>query len=192
MTPAVGAGVAVAAVCVLAGAGGKVPICDSKAWMWLAIDGGLVVGLGLLLMTVATQNILSSEAALLGLLEMLFGPLFVFFGVGERPNVFTIVAGAVLLCTLAGHEIAAMREEKESVDKTEEKQHCHSPEEGNAEGSAADAVSAVKQDDKSDSSGDDNKVIGDVNVAAADVGSTPDDVGDMAALDVAAQRISRV
>ena len=34
-------------------------------------------------MTIATQHILSSEAALIGLLELLFGPLFVFFGVGK-------------------------------------------------------------------------------------------------------------
>ena len=56
---------------------------DSKAWLWLALDGGLVVSGGLLLMTIATQHILSSEAALIGLLELLFGPLFVFFGVGK-------------------------------------------------------------------------------------------------------------
>jgi hypothetical protein len=33
-------------------------------------------------MTLSTQHILSSEAALIGLLELLLGPLFVFIGVG--------------------------------------------------------------------------------------------------------------
>ena len=73
---------------------------------------GGVVAIGLIFMTLSTQHILSSEAALIGLLEMMLGPIFVFAGVGERPSEYTIVAGVVLLSTLAVHECLAMREEK--------------------------------------------------------------------------------
>ena len=54
-----------------------------EAWLWIFLDGGVVIAGSLFLITIATQRILSSEAALIGLLEMLFGPLFVFIGVGE-------------------------------------------------------------------------------------------------------------
>ena len=35
---------------------------------------------------------------------------------GERPSGYTVAAGLVLLCTLAGHECAAMREAAADAD----------------------------------------------------------------------------
>jgi hypothetical protein len=46
MTPAVGAGVVMGAVGALALARGKVAVSAPKAWLWLFLDGGVVVALG--------------------------------------------------------------------------------------------------------------------------------------------------
>lgn len=79
-------------------------------WLWVFLNGCIVIGGAVLWMTVAMKYILPPESALIGLLELALGPIWVFFGIGEVPSVWTIVAGVVLLCTLGGHEYLGMKE----------------------------------------------------------------------------------
>mmetsp|Transcript_31374 Transcript_31374/g.82252 ORF Transcript_31374/g.82252 Transcript_31374/m.82252 type:complete len:114 (+) Transcript_31374:65-406(+) len=63
-------------------------------------------------MTVAMKYILPPESALIGLLELALGPVWVYFGVGEVPSVWTMVAGVVLLITLGCHEYLGLRQSR--------------------------------------------------------------------------------
>src|SRR5258708_25016198 len=75
----------------------------------LAFLGVFQLGLPCMLMVIATRSLLAPEVALLGLLEVLLGPLWAWLGAGEVPAHATLAGGAIVLAALAGNELAALR-----------------------------------------------------------------------------------
>ena len=65
------------------------------------------LGLPCLLLVTASRALLAPEIALLGLLEVLLGPLWAWLGAGETPARATLVGGAVVLGALVLNEAAA-------------------------------------------------------------------------------------
>ena len=55
----------------------------------------------------APKHVSGSECALIGLLENILAPLWVFARFGDVPSAWTVAGGAILLATLIGHEVAA-------------------------------------------------------------------------------------
>lgn len=79
-------------------------------------DLGLLAGLGVLqlaipcLMAVQAARVLSApEAALLALLEVVFGVLWAWWGAGEAPSVAVLGGGLLVLGALASNEALALR-----------------------------------------------------------------------------------
>ena len=60
-------------------------------------SGGAILGLGLAAFTVAARLIPAAEMAVITLLEVALGPVWVWIGVGERPNAATLVGGAMVI-----------------------------------------------------------------------------------------------
>jgi drug/metabolite transporter (DMT)-like permease len=75
----------------------------------LAFLGVFQLGLPCMLLVLASRALLAPEVALLGLLEVVLGPLWAWLGAGETPASTTLVGGALVLAALAGNEIAALR-----------------------------------------------------------------------------------
>jgi drug/metabolite transporter (DMT)-like permease len=75
----------------------------------LALLGVFQLGLPCMLLVVASRHLLAPELALLGLLEVVLGPLWAWLGAGEVPARTTLLGGAVVLAALAGNELAAFR-----------------------------------------------------------------------------------
>ena len=75
----------------------------------LAFLGFFQLGLPCMLLVLASRALLAPEIALLGLLEVVLGPLWAWLGAGEDPGRTTLVGGAVVLAALAANELAAMR-----------------------------------------------------------------------------------
>jgi drug/metabolite transporter (DMT)-like permease len=71
--------------------------------------GVFQLGLPCLLLVIASRVLLAPEIALLGLLEVLLGPLWAWLGAGETPARATLVGGAVVLGALVLNELAAFR-----------------------------------------------------------------------------------
>ena len=69
----------------------------------LALFGIGQLGAGLLLFTAGARLIPVAEASLIGVLECVLGPLWVWLAVGERPGAFSLVGGAVILSALIAH-----------------------------------------------------------------------------------------
>ncbi len=63
---------------------------------WLALFGAGQIGLGMILLTVGARLIPAAQVALISLLEVVLGPLWVWLAVGERPDVATVVGGAIV------------------------------------------------------------------------------------------------
>ena len=75
----------------------------------LAFLGFFQLALPCMLLVVASRTLLAPEIALLGQLEVVLGPLWVWLVVGEEPGRATLIGGAVVLAALAANELAAMR-----------------------------------------------------------------------------------
>ena len=67
----------------------------------LATLGICQIGLGFVLLTIGARLIPAGEVALITLLEIVLGPLWVWLFVSERPGTATLVGGAVVLFAVA-------------------------------------------------------------------------------------------
>ncbi len=74
----------------------------------LAILGGVVVGGSFVAFGIATRVLSGAEVGLVMLLEMLFGPLIVWLGLGEVPDPATVLAGGIIAATVAVHSALAL------------------------------------------------------------------------------------
>jgi len=81
----------------------------------LAFLGITQLGLPCMLLVLASRALLAPEIALLGLLEVVLGPLWAWLGAGEEPAAATLTGGAVVLAALAGNELAALRRRLDPV-----------------------------------------------------------------------------
>jgi drug/metabolite transporter (DMT)-like permease len=75
----------------------------------LAALGVFQLGLPCMLMVGATRHLAPHEIGLLGLLEVVLGPLWVWLGVGESPTASTLQGGALVLAALVLNELVGMR-----------------------------------------------------------------------------------
>jgi drug/metabolite transporter (DMT)-like permease len=67
---------------------------------WLALFGAGQIGLGLILLTIGARLIPAAQVALISLLEVVLGPLWVWLAVGERPGAATVVGGAIVVAAV--------------------------------------------------------------------------------------------
>ncbi|HSA89537.1 MAG TPA: DMT family transporter [Burkholderiales bacterium] len=75
----------------------------------LAFLGFFQLGLPCMLLVLASRALLAPEIALLGLLEVVLGPLWAWIGAGEEPGQAALLGGTVVLAALAANEAAAFR-----------------------------------------------------------------------------------
>jgi drug/metabolite transporter (DMT)-like permease len=75
----------------------------------LAFLGVTQLGIPCMLLVIASRTLLAPEIALLSLLEVVLGPLWVWLAVGEEPGRATLVGGSIVLAALVLNEIAAVR-----------------------------------------------------------------------------------
>lgn len=87
---------------------------DPSATSWQ--DAGLLIGLGLVQMTIgmtffyaALRRLAPVEVMLIALIEPVLGPVWTWIAVGEVPSQGTMVGGAVLLAALAFNTLATAR-----------------------------------------------------------------------------------
>ena len=78
----------------------------------LAFLGVFQLGLPCMFLVLASRSLLAPEMALIGLLEVVLGPLWAWLGAGEEPAAATLAGGAIVLAALAGNEFSALRERR--------------------------------------------------------------------------------
>ena len=76
---------------------GEVPRSDIPE---LAAMGAGQIGLGLALLTVGARLIPAAQVALITLLEVVLGPLWVWLAYDERPETSTLVGGAIVIVAI--------------------------------------------------------------------------------------------
>jgi drug/metabolite transporter, DME family len=90
-----------------------IPAMDLATCLFM---GGVQVLLGFLLYTLAARNAPLAEVALLGLGEMVFGPLIAWGALDEVPSTATLIGGAIVLTSVATFALAGMRKDKKPPD----------------------------------------------------------------------------
>jgi drug/metabolite transporter (DMT)-like permease len=74
----------------------------------LAFLGFFQLGLPCMFLVLASRALTAPEIALLGLLEVVLGPLWVWLGAGEEPGPATLLGGMVVLAALVANEIPTL------------------------------------------------------------------------------------
>ncbi len=82
--------------------------------MLLALFGIGQLGIGMLLFTAGARLIPVAEASLIGVLECVLGPLWVWLAIGEGPGLFALIGGAVILGALVTHTAADLARSRPS------------------------------------------------------------------------------
>lgn len=90
-------------------AGARPGSVDAGDLLLLALFGSGQLGLGMILFTAGARRIPVAEAALIGVLESVLGPVWVWLAIGENPGLPSLVGGAIVLAALAGHTLADLR-----------------------------------------------------------------------------------
>jgi drug/metabolite transporter (DMT)-like permease len=75
----------------------------------LAFMGVVQLAVGCILFVRATPHLTAAEISLIGLLESLLAPLWVWIGVGERPSDIALLGGLIVIGSLVLNEILALR-----------------------------------------------------------------------------------
>lgn len=77
-------------------------------WPWIALLGLVVLPGAFGLLTIAPRYIPSPEVSLIMQLEAILGPVFVWMGVGEVPEMATFIGGSIVFMTLVTHSALGM------------------------------------------------------------------------------------
>jgi drug/metabolite transporter (DMT)-like permease len=80
-----------------------------KDVLLLAILGVFQLGIPCVMMVRASAHLSAPEVALLGLLEVLMGPLWSWLGAGEVPPGTTLIGGSIVLAALVANEVVPRR-----------------------------------------------------------------------------------
>jgi drug/metabolite transporter (DMT)-like permease len=87
------------------------PTLQDLTVLWIMGWGQL--GLGCVLMTIATRYLPASEVGLFALLETMLGPIWVWLGIGERPSNTALLGGFIIIAALLANGILGMRRGRE-------------------------------------------------------------------------------
>jgi drug/metabolite transporter (DMT)-like permease len=76
---------------------GENPHVSAPDVLWLVLLGAGQIGLGLILFTIGARLIPAAQVALISLLEVVLGPMWVWLAMGERPATATFGGGAIVV-----------------------------------------------------------------------------------------------
>lgn len=98
--------VTAALVCQVSGNGFEVPRND----ILIAISLGVFqVGLGLTVFTIGSRVVPAAELALLSMTEVVLGPFWVWFFLGETASLNILLGGGILMLAIAGNALSGLR-----------------------------------------------------------------------------------
>jgi len=109
-----GAALVATPLAVVACGGSAAPVLTRPLFLAYLLADAVLEAFYDLWMGMAAEDITSAEVALVLLLEIPLGPLYVFLAFREVPAVYTIAGAAVLLVTLVGHGVIEARTASDS------------------------------------------------------------------------------
>ncbi|GAB4118039.1 MAG: DMT family transporter [Candidatus Caldatribacteriota bacterium] len=83
-----------------------------KYWFYLFYLGAIQIGLAYLLFTNGLKYITPLNASIITLTEAIFNPLWVFFFLGEKPSIYGLVGGIIILASVASDALLRRKIQK--------------------------------------------------------------------------------
>jgi drug/metabolite transporter (DMT)-like permease len=111
MTPAVALGAIfamVVAAAIVTAQGGSL-LAPPADIFWALFMGGVIVAGGMVLYTLGSRVVPAAELTLLSLVEVLLGPVWVWWFLNETASPATFAGGAILLAAIAGNALSGAR-----------------------------------------------------------------------------------
>jgi drug/metabolite transporter (DMT)-like permease len=78
---------------------------DARGLLLVLFLGVVQMGVSYILFVKGLEAVAAAEASLLGMLEPMFNPLWVFLGLGERPTGWALLGGTIVLLAVAARTI---------------------------------------------------------------------------------------
>jgi drug/metabolite transporter (DMT)-like permease len=78
---------------------------SAESWMWLALNGLIIVPLATALSALAPRYIPAPEAAMFFLLEAVLVPVWIYLIFKEAPTTNAMIGGSIVVATLVGHSL---------------------------------------------------------------------------------------
>ncbi len=95
-----------AVICQVKSYGFSVPHND----ILIALSMGIFqVGLGLIIFTIGSKVVPAAELALLSMTEVVLGPIWVWFFLGETASFYTLFGGLILMLAIVGNAVSGLR-----------------------------------------------------------------------------------
>ena len=113
MIPAAGFGLLLAALVAYPFA--QFPVLGVHQWLILLIGAGVVLPVALALLTLGPRYLPAPEVAMLTLLEVIIGPVWVWWVIGEEPGIRTLLGGSVVVAALFCHSLWRFKQTRQAV-----------------------------------------------------------------------------
>ena len=110
MIPAVAVGLLAAGV--IGAIFADFPPMQPIQWGALVLGGAVLLPLAITLITIGPRYLPAPEAAMLGLLESVLGPFWVWLVTGEKPGIRSTIGGAIVILVLLVHAMTRFRLEE--------------------------------------------------------------------------------
>jgi drug/metabolite transporter, DME family len=81
----------------------------STQFFILLYMGVIQIGVSYFIFNIGIKYISATETMIIGMLEAIFNPIWVFLGVGEIPSLTAIIGGAIILTAILVHNLAPKR-----------------------------------------------------------------------------------
>ena len=92
-------------------------------WLWYFLLGGIVLPVCLLLFSLAPVYITTAEMGCIKMIETVLAPIYIYLYSGEEPVSSTYIGGIVLVSTIIGHSVAAIRDQSDPVSEKSNPNH---------------------------------------------------------------------
>lgn len=80
--------------------------------MILLYMGIFQIGISYMIFNEGIKYVSATESMIIAMLEAVFNPIWVFFGVGEVPSTYAIIGGIIIFATILVHNFTSVRREK--------------------------------------------------------------------------------
>jgi drug/metabolite transporter (DMT)-like permease len=82
---------------------------EAVPWVAITLMGVFQLGLAYVLFSISIKSTPPLTASLIAVLEPLLSPLWVMIATGEKPGVYAIIGGAVVLAAVAAYNVISAR-----------------------------------------------------------------------------------
>lgn len=79
------------------------PILSTEQWVWLTLSGAVMMPGALACLALAARHLPAPEVSMITLLEVVLGPMIVWWLLGEDPGERTLLGGAIIVLALFLH-----------------------------------------------------------------------------------------